>query len=81
MLLYHDDRHHGQIAMGSKMLGGAYIPERQYNHVGHFVDVPPGNYWHDHDVTELHSLGYRSATHAEHAKYAKLLREKHKLEE
>lgn len=70
VLLVHDNKNHGEVAMAEAIVAGEPTPARYYRHQDKFVEVnAPANALH-HDLAEMHKLGYRLATPEEQNAYS-----------
>lgn len=72
MLLYHETKDDGMVAMSEERIAGQRTLERRYVHKGHFLEVNPPHHAQEHDQAELTKLGYRLATPREHNEFVKL---------
>jgi len=71
ILMYHEDKDDGSIAIAEGKVAGEHTPARRYKHKGHFVNVDgPAHVLH-HDVEQMKQLGYRLATAEDQERHAK----------
>jgi len=81
ILLYHETKDHGMVALSEEIIAGQRTPERRYYHDGHFLKVDPPANAKEHDIEQLNQLGYRLATAEEQNTYAKQQKRAGRLEE
>lgn len=62
VLLKHDEKDHGMVAIAEGVIAGERHRARRYVHQGHFIEVNHASpYVVEHDVAELQKLGYHVA--------------------
>ena len=62
VLLKHDEKDHGMVAIAEGIIAGERHHARHYHHQGHFIEVSHASaYVIEHDVAELEKLGYHIA--------------------
>ena len=81
ILLYHDTKDDGMVAMSEARIAGQRTLERRYVHKGHFLEVGPPAHAIQHDIEELQKLGYRLATSKEQQEFVKQQKKAGMLEE
>lgn len=79
VLLYHEKKNDGQIAISEGKIAGESTPARRYHHKGHFVEVDGPSHVLHHDIEELQKLGYRLATVSEQQDFTNPQRKAGKL--
>lgn len=63
VLLKHDDKDHGMVAIAEGVIAGEPHAARHYHHEGHFIEVEhQSQHVVDHDVEEMKKLGYHVAS-------------------
>jgi 16S rRNA U1498 N3-methylase RsmE len=71
ILLYHEHKDDGQIAIAEGKVAGEHTPARRYKHKGHFVNIDGPDHVLHHDIEQLKQLGYRLATAEDQERHAK----------
>jgi len=71
VLLIHDTKTSGQVALSEGKVAGQHTPARYYEHQGHFLEVDGPTHVVEHDVAEIQRVpGYRLATAQEQQAHA-----------
>lgn len=81
ILLKHDTKNDGMIALSEAHIAGERTLARHYTHQGHFVEVDGPAHVVQHDTAELQKLGYRLATPQEQQEHTKAKKKVHTLRE
>lgn len=82
VLLKHDDKDHGMVAISEGVIAGERHHARHYVHQGHFIEVDhPSPDVVEHDVAEMEKLGYHVATPQEQQEHTKTQRKARAIKE
>lgn len=81
ILMIHDEKDDGMVAIAEGVIAGELTPARTYEHQGKFLIVEVASHAQAHDLEELRKLGYRVATAEEQNKFTATKRKKSTLTE
>ena len=82
VLLKHDSKDHGMVAIAEGVIAGERHHARRYVHQGHYIEVEHASpYVVEHDVAELEKLGYHIAEAPEQQEHTKTQRKRGAIRE